>query len=56
MKPGLPKAEIHCHIEGAANPALVVEQARKYDVDVSRVHLAGPSLRLARFHFLPAGL
>jgi adenosine deaminase len=35
MKPGLPKAEIHCHIEGAANPALVVEQSRKYDVDVS---------------------
>ena len=24
------KAELHCHVEGAASPALVVEQARKY--------------------------
>lgn len=25
------KAELHCHIEGAAPPALVIEQARKYN-------------------------
>ncbi len=31
----VPKAEIHCHIEGAASPALVREQAKKYGVDVS---------------------
>jgi adenosine deaminase len=35
MKPGLPKAEIHCHIEGAASPQLVIAQAAKYGVDVS---------------------
>lgn len=29
------KAELHCHIEGAASPALVKAQARKYGVDVS---------------------
>jgi len=29
------KAELHCHIEGAASPALVVAQARKYGADVS---------------------
>lgn len=28
------KAELHCHIEGAASPALVKAQARKYGVDV----------------------
>lgn len=31
----LPKAEIHCHIEGAAPPALVLRQAEKYGVDMS---------------------
>lgn len=31
------KAEIHCHIEGAARPALVQAQARKYNVDVSDI-------------------
>jgi len=31
------KAELHCHIEGAASPALVVEQARRYDEDVSAI-------------------
>ncbi len=31
----LPKAEIHCHIEGAASPALVLSQAVKYGADVS---------------------
>jgi adenosine deaminase len=28
----VPKAELHCHIEGAAPPALVERQARKYGV------------------------
>lgn len=27
------KAELHCHIEGAAPPELVLRQARKYDAD-----------------------
>lgn len=29
------KAELHCHIEGAAAPELVIEQARKYNADPS---------------------
>ncbi|MGL4489322.1 MAG: adenosine deaminase [Rhizobiaceae bacterium] len=29
------KAELHCHIEGAASTALVAAQAKKYGVDVS---------------------
>lgn len=33
----IPKAELHCHIEGAALPALVTKQAAKYGVDVSNV-------------------
>lgn len=33
----VPKAEIHCHIEGAASPALVQAQARKYNVDVTDI-------------------
>lgn len=35
MTDGVKKAELHCHIEGAASPALVKAQARKYGVDVS---------------------
>lgn len=31
------KAELHCHIEGAAHPELVIEQSRKYNVDVSAI-------------------
>ena len=31
----LPKAELHCHIEGAAAPDLVERQARKYGADTS---------------------
>ncbi|WP_110032880.1 adenosine deaminase [Hoeflea marina] len=31
----MPKAELHCHIEGAASPALVRTQALKYGVDIS---------------------
>ncbi|MFZ2100604.1 MAG: adenosine deaminase [Oricola sp.] len=31
------KAEIHCHIEGAASPALVEAQAAKYGADVSAI-------------------
>lgn len=29
----IPKAELHCHIEGAAPPTLALEQARKYNVE-----------------------
>jgi adenosine deaminase len=29
------KAELHCHIEGAASPELVIGQAKKYGADVS---------------------
>lgn len=32
----MPKAELHCHIEGAARPELVLEQARRKGVDASR--------------------
>lgn len=35
MTAKIKKAELHCHIEGAASPALVREQARKYNADVS---------------------
>jgi adenosine deaminase len=31
------KAEIHCHIEGAAPPSLAEAQARKYGVDTSHI-------------------
>jgi adenosine deaminase len=31
----IPKAEIHCHIEGAASPDLVGKQAEKYGKDLS---------------------
>lgn len=31
------KAEIHCHIEGAADPALVVRLAQKYNIDLNDV-------------------
>ena len=33
MTKSLPKAELHCHIEGAAPPSLALEQARKYNVE-----------------------
>ena len=33
----LKKAELHCHIEGAAPPALASIQARKYNVDISGI-------------------
>ncbi len=31
----VPKAELHCHVEGAASPELVMAQARKYGADTS---------------------
>ncbi|GGB57519.1 adenosine deaminase [Roseibium aquae] len=33
----IPKAELHCHIEGAAPPSLVQRLAEKYGVDVSGI-------------------
>ncbi|MBD8892342.1 adenosine deaminase [Roseibium litorale] len=33
----VPKAELHCHIEGAAPPSLVERLAEKYRVDVSSI-------------------
>lgn len=35
MTAHLRKAELHCHLEGAAPPALTETQARKYGVDIS---------------------
>lgn len=35
MTSHLLKAEIHCHLEGAASPALVARQAEKYGIDTS---------------------
>ena len=35
MTASVKKAELHCHIEGAASPALVRAQARKHNADVS---------------------
>ncbi|MBO0662390.1 adenosine deaminase [Jiella sp. MQZ9-1] len=35
--PRFPLAELHCHIEGAAPPALVQELASRYGVDVSAI-------------------
>ena len=37
MTAHLLKAEIHCHIEGAAPPALAEAQARKYGADTSHI-------------------
>jgi len=34
---GMMKAEIHCHLEGAAPPELTLRQAQKYGVDVSNI-------------------
>jgi len=31
----MPKAELHCHIEGATPPALAVAQAKRYGIDTS---------------------
>ncbi|WP_422040208.1 adenosine deaminase [Roseibium sp.] len=33
----VPKAELHCHIEGAAPPSLVRRLARQHDIDVSEI-------------------
>lgn len=33
----VPKAELHCHIEGAAPPSLVLRKAEQYGVDVSPI-------------------
>ncbi len=35
MTSHLKKIELHCHLEGAAPPALTLAQARKYNVDIS---------------------
>ncbi|WP_275787771.1 adenosine deaminase [Pararhizobium gei] len=37
MTAHLKMAELHCHIEGAASPALALQMARKYNVDVSGI-------------------
>ncbi|MEL6876358.1 MAG: adenosine deaminase, partial [Pseudomonadota bacterium] len=33
----VPKAEIHCHIEGAVPPDLALKQAAKYGVDIGSI-------------------
>ncbi|RFZ88510.1 adenosine deaminase [Shinella sp. WSJ-2] len=35
MTKTIPKAELHCHIEGATSPALAVAQAKRYGIDTS---------------------
>ncbi|MDQ0562824.1 adenosine deaminase [Rhizobium mesoamericanum] len=35
MTSHLKKVELHCHLEGAAPPALTLAQARKYNMDIS---------------------
>jgi adenosine deaminase len=35
MIPSIPKAELHCHIEGAASAGLVMQQGERYGVDTS---------------------
>lgn len=35
MTSHLKKVELHCHLEGAAPPALTLSQARKYNIDIS---------------------
>lgn len=35
MTKTMPKAELHCHIEGATTPALAVSQAKRYGIDTS---------------------
>ncbi len=35
MTRSMPKAELHCHIEGATPPALAVAQAKRYGIDTS---------------------
>ncbi len=35
MTEPMPKAELHCHIEGATPPALALSQARRYGIDTS---------------------
>ena len=35
MVASVPKAELHCHIEGAASPELVMQQGERYGVDTS---------------------
>ncbi|MFD0917088.1 adenosine deaminase [Pseudahrensia aquimaris] len=37
MTAHIPKAELHCHIEGAAEPELVLRLARKYSLDMSGI-------------------
>ena len=39
----LPKVELHCHIEGAADPALVRRKAARHGVDLSRLFAADGS-------------
>jgi adenosine deaminase len=48
----LKKAELHCHIEGAAPPALALVQARKYNVDVSGIIEDGAYVWADFSHFL----
>ncbi|WP_306119838.1 MULTISPECIES: adenosine deaminase [unclassified Roseitalea] len=44
----VPKAELHCHIEGAASPALAMRQAARHGVDLSGV-IADGAYRWANF-------
>ena len=52
MTAHLKKAELHCHIEGAAPPALALAQAHKYNVDVSGIIEDGAYVWADFSHFL----
>ena len=37
----LPKAELHCHLDGSVRPATLLELAREYDVELPRADAEG---------------
>jgi len=53
---GIPKAELHLHLEGTVSPETLVELSQRHDDERLTLAEAGRFYRYTEFHRLPVGI